>query len=144
MGSRGASAALNASQPSISSGYVFNGTLSRNANIQAAYNSIKDKGNGTLADFKDMVDYETRGADGYGLKDGIEAALEGYSDTYGGNSTNREQRISEIVRKLDAGNFKSAAERDKLRAEYDRLNNERSVDTLRRTNARNNIKGVWQ
>lgn len=77
MGSRGASARV---------GYSFDGTKSRSANIQAAYNSIKDKGNGTLADFKDMVDYETRGADGYGLKDGIEAAIENYSDTYGGNS----------------------------------------------------------
>ena len=135
MGSRGASARV---------GYSFDGTKSRSANIQAAYNSIKDKGNGTLADFKDMVDYETRGVDGYGLKDGIEAAIENYSDTYGGKSMDREQRIYEIVRRLDTDDFKSAAERDKLRAEYSRLNNERSVASTRRFNIRNNIKDVWQ
>lgn len=72
MGSRGSA--------SGSKAYSFDGLKSRNENILAAYNSIRNKGDLTLDDFKEMVDFETRGRDGYNLRDGIDAAFEGYDD----------------------------------------------------------------
>lgn len=126
MGSRGASAALNASQASVSMGAA--GNNARKEEIRGRIDEI----NTVLNDYSLTSKERTR----------LEKEQDGLYEELGG--INREQRISEIVRKLDADDFKSAAERDKLRAEYDRLNNERSVATTRRFNTRNRIKGVWQ
>ena len=97
MGSRGASARV---------GYSFDGMKSRSANIQAAYNSIKNKGAGTFEDFKDMVDYETRGVDGYGLKDGIDAAMESYDDQFNSEWRKQYDRETAILnRSMSKGNL---------------------------------------
>ena len=55
-----------------------------------------------------------------------------------------EDRITEIVRKLDTNDYKSASERTKLEREYARLNNQRSVANLRRFNNRNGVRKEWQ
>lgn len=116
MGSRGASAALNLSPAQLEKKSISAGI-------------------GALGIAKAL--YKEKNG-----KEGTPEQLSAFLDEEKDRRTN--ERISEIVRRLDTDDYKSIAERDKLRAEYSRLNSERTVASIRRFNRRNNIKDVWQ
>lgn len=116
MGSRGASAALNLSPAQLEKKSISAGI-------------------GALG-VAELLYKEKNG------KEGTPEQLSAFIDEEKDRRTN--ERINEIVSRLGSGDYKSAAERAKLEKEYTRLNNERSVATIRRFNRRNNIKDMWQ